>query len=425
MRLGSGPANQAHDFVEFKDHMMDDSSLRLRELSVNAPQRYKLAAAVAIGILGLIFLLKILGTTSRSPVAKPVQEAKASAPTKPPESARPKVEQETEPMVESKPLAVDAPKFTSERPIVENERATIGRVADKLYAEYPELDPASDTFRKLDDWEKVTRLRDFAYRHTAFANNRQQMAYRAGALMVQQVVDGHATLADAYDFFDRAQGGVLSGEAAELLQRLYASLGYEAFCLEIGMPPSTVQGDGAKYALDLVRIKVPGPDGKPKSILSVQDPSLNVSYGNPQNLPIDYFEMLEQLVQQHSDEIRFIGEVPATTPRREPITVAADADLKQTRPIDFVNSWNLSVSPVWSAAGNGSWIAKGPRSVWAFERSGETTWKPALFQAGLPPESIYLHCFPGVIEGNADGPALLKQAQQVLSHTAIASATAN
>lgn len=407
---------------------MNALSLRLRELSAVARQRFKLAASVAFCIMGLVFLLKILSSTTPRPVAdsmKPVQMAEASVPTKSPEVAKPNIEQTTALEVEAKPLAMEIPKATSEHPIVDTKRATLGRLTDKLYAEYPELDPASDAFRKLDDWEKVTRLRDFAYRRTAFANNHHQAAYRAGSLMAQQAIDGNATLADAYEFFDRAQGGVLSGEAAELLQQLYASLGYEAFCLKLGLPASTVQGDEVNHALNLVRIKFPGPNGQLRSILSVHDPSLNVSYGNAHNQPIDYFEMLQQLVRQHSDEIRFVGQVPATTPRREPITVAADADLKQSRPIDFMASWNLGVSPVWSAAWNGNWIAKGPRSVWAFERSGETTWKPALFQAGLPPESIYLHCFPKVIAGNAKAPALLKQAEQVLSHAAVAAASRN
>jgi hypothetical protein len=81
------PGNPGTPFVEIKDHKMNALSLRLRELSAVAPQRFKLAASVAFCMMGLVFLLKILSTTTPRPVAdstKPVQMAESSVLTKSP-----------------------------------------------------------------------------------------------------------------------------------------------------------------------------------------------------------------------------------------------------------------------------------------------------------------------------------------------------
>ncbi|MGD9635452.1 MAG: hypothetical protein AB7G28_06580 [Pirellulales bacterium] len=294
------------------------------------------------------------------------------------------------------------------------------RLATRIYAEYPELNPASGAFAKLSDWDKVIRLREFSHRHTAFADGPAFAAHRAGANMVQKVVDGEASLADAYDFFDRARGGVVSGEAAELFQRLCAWAGFEAHCLEVGISSTSGPSEAFTYAVNLVRIQAADPTGPPQSILSVHDPSLNLSYGNSQGQPLDYFKLLEELAHRQSGEIQFIGAVPAPTRRSDPLTVAFAADLEQTRPADFARSWNLSVSPVWSATPDGNWSVRGPRTIWAFEELGDLTWKPELFSAGLPPETIYLHCFPKLIRGTAESAALLQRARHTLSASTVA-----
>lgn len=321
---------------------------------------------------------------------------------------------------EVSPAAATKPQAPESKPAVADVAPLeIDRLAIRVYGEYPELDPSSPAFRELKDWDKVTRLRDYSYRHTAFAATTNQAAFRAGSEMVRQMTDGKSTLADAYKFFDEARGGVGSREAAELLQRLCAWAGYQAECLEIGAPPIPGESDFRTYAVTLVHLKAPGPTGQMRPLLSVHDPSLNFSYGDSQGKPIDYFDILEVLRRRQADQVRFIGEVSTTPRRSDPITVAYGADLQSTRPCDFAQSWSLSAFPVWSATPVGNWFVRGPRTIWSFEQIGEATWKSALYGAGLPPESIYLHCFPRDVRGSAESAAILRRAQQALSIPAV------
>jgi hypothetical protein len=357
-------------------------------------------------------------TPSPGKVAAAVEEpaglAVESTAKEPPQSAS-----------EVTPAAVAKSKVPESTPIVADAApAEVDRFAARVYGEYPELDPSSPSFRALNDWDRVTRLRDYSYRHTAFAATTDQASYRAGTEMVRQVSDGKSTLADAYKFFDEARGGVSSREAAELLQRLCTWAGYQAECLEIGVPPTPGENTTRTHAVTLVHVKATGPSGQMRSLLSVHDPSLNVSYGDSQGNALDYFEMLEILRSRQANQVRFIGEV-ATAPRRsDPITVASNADLQSTRPADFAQSWSLAASPVWTATPAGNWFVRGPRAIWSFERIGETTWKSDLFSAGLPPETIYLHCFPRDVRGSAESAAILRRAQQTLSLPAVANVPA-
>jgi hypothetical protein len=294
------------------------------------------------------------------------------------------------------------------------------RLSTQLYAEYPELDPSSSAFHGMNDWEKVIRLRDFSYRHTPFANSLDAPAYRAGAAMVDKVIEGEASLAEAYHFFEGKKGGVLSGHAAELLQRLYVWAGFEALYLNIGFEPSTARGSQFTHALNLVRIEAEGPDGHSRAILSVQDPTLNISYTDSQGRPIDYFEMLAMLARGQAEKIQFAGQVFAKFRRSDPVTVAFGQEIEQCRPEEFARSWNVGISSRWTATAEGHWVFTSPRTVWAFERLGDEDWKPALFRAGYPPQTIYLHCFPITIRSGPEAPSLLKQARQVLSSNSFA-----
>lgn len=398
---------------------------RARTMLDKLPVRSKssaVAVACIIAALGLAAILSLQSPDSpRAPApakqsTRHLAEPRPSAPATPTTALAPSAKSPIAPPAPAKP-AVAKP------PIVVQPAAKppeVDRLAVRLRGEYPELTPETPEFRELGDWEKVIRLRDFSYRHTAFACSPDSAAHQAAAEMVRSVVDGKATVADAYEFFDRACGGATSGEAAQLLQRLYAWAGYDAYYLEIGVPQANGEAATCTYAVTLVRVKVLDGMGKQHSLLSVQDPSLNLSYGDSQGKPIDYFEMLERLARRQADEIHFMGEVPAQGNRRDPVTVASNADLERTRPADLARSWNLTLSPVWSATSDGNWSVRGPRTIWAYEELGDVTWKPQLFRAGFPPESIYRHCFPLVIRGTDASPALFERAQRALSVSTVA-----
>jgi hypothetical protein len=296
-------------------------------------------------------------------------------------------------------------------------------LAQLLYTEYPELNSNNPTYR-LSDWEKVNRLREFSYRCTAFANSLETAAYRAGAAMVDKVIDGDADLVEAYQFFDEKKGGVLCGHAAEMLHLLYEWAGFDSLYLNIGFEASAGRTSRFTHALNLVRIQTQDSNGRIHTILSVQDPTLNVAYGNEQGGPIDYFEMLDKLIHNRADQVHFVVQATRGQPRSDPNTVAFGNEIESSIPKDFARSWNVGLTSHWSATTDGRWVFTGPRTIWAFERLGDEDWKPALFEAGLPPQTIYLHCFPLDLRGTPDAPLLLKRAQEVLHSVHMASTSA-
>ena len=272
-----------------------------------------------------------------------------------------------------------------------NDTSASQRLAAQLYAEYPELDPSNRQSQTVDDWQRVIRLRDFSYRHTAYANAVNSDAYRAGSQMVERVRDRTASLADAYAFFDAGQGGVVCGDSAEMLRQLYTWAGFDSWYLSIGFNPPTPLGSRFTHALTMVRIEVAEPQGS-RSILTVHDPSINSSYVDSDGRPIDYFDMLALLKQRKAAQIHHGGAVAGAIRRSDPITVAFGSEIEQRRPEDFVASWNVGSNPTWMATTEGGWKFIGPRTNTAFERLGEEWWKQELSREGYPSETIYLHC---------------------------------
>jgi hypothetical protein len=400
-----------HSDPGYEHPMFKYLALKGQKLLANAPDRVKWQIGTAVVVVGLLLLLKSISATNSQPsreVARPTGAAPGSEATGGTQS-QPATKTQSAAATNTDAAVVLPP---------DAHRSMDPELERRVYLAFPELDSNTQRFQQLNDLDKVIRLREFSYRHTAFAADRNQKAYRAGTQMIDRVVAGKSTLAEAYDFFSHAQGGVLECEAAELLMRLYASFGFESFVLKCGSSPAVAENMRPVHAVTLVRINIQDTNGEERSILSPQDPSLNVGYVGSHGQPIDYFEMLSLLAERKAEQIHLVGQVQEGASNGLPVTVAFSEDLEKTVPSDFERAWYLGESPVWSHTANGSWISKNPRTIWSFERVGDVAWKSKLYRLGFPPESIYMHCFPLQISGGAEGPSLHKKAWQTITeHT--------
>lgn len=172
---------------------------------------------------------------------------------------------------------------------------------NQVETEYPIVKYATD------DWVRIQALREFSYKHTAApmgATNPAggtDRAYSLGLNNVSSVMAGTKTLGDGYSFFDNYGGGVLCGQYASLLERLYQLYGYHAIELDLGFSPPTPSGSTFGHAQTLAQITRDG-----KTFITVNDPTPNLSYAWADGRsPIDYRDMIWLLAQNKSKYISY------------------------------------------------------------------------------------------------------------------------
>ena len=291
-----------------------------------------------------------------------------------------------------------------------------GALRQRVFNEYPQLDPQHPQHGQLDDWDIVCLLRDFSYRHTCYSNKVDSQSYRAGAAIVGKMLVGELPLSAAYEFFDNDGGGVVCGDTAHLLRKLYAEFGYDAWYAGHGFFPPTKRGSHFTHAETLVRITIADDNDRTKQILTLHDPSLNVSYAEEDGeRPIDYFDMLKRLAHRQADTIAFRGASDESLAARHPATICFADETAGRAPADFEASWNVGDNYEWVDLGAKKWKFIGPRQRKALERLGDNWWKQELVQEGMPGETIYLHCFPFEVRDGPDAEQILRQAQSLVS----------
>lgn len=172
----------------------------------------------------------------------------------------------------------------------------------QVETEYPIIKYATD------DWVRIQALREFSYKHTAApmqATNPAggtDQAYSLGLNNVSSVLTGSKTLGDGYSFFDNRGGGVLCGQYAEMLEKLYQLYGYHAIELDLGFSPPTPSGSTFGHAQTLAQITRDG-----KTFFTINDPTPNLSYAWADGRsPIDYRDMIWLLSQNKSKYISYV-----------------------------------------------------------------------------------------------------------------------
>ena len=277
---------------------------------------------------------------------------------------------------------------------------------ERVFAEYPRLNPQHPHHAELSDWDAVCMLRDFSYRHTNWANDVNSDSYRRGEAQVERLYGNAGSLEEVFAFFARDGGGVVCGHTALVLERLYRAFGYEAWRVGVGFSPPTKNGSNYTHMQTLVRI-ADGDGPERRNIVTLQDPSTNVGYVDARSgRPLDYFELLHRLVRREADTVAAGGAVADAATRRDPVTIAFADETSVREPEKFTSSWNVGPDSTREDLGGGKWKWTGPRSPETFDRSGDQWWKLQLVAEGLPPDPLYLHIFFRAVTYETEDPAL-------------------
>ncbi len=252
---------------------------------------------------------------------------------------------------------------------------TQAQLEQQIYNEYPEYLTATT------DWEKVQILREFSYKHTDWVGISSSPLYHT--------FPWSASAPERIEFHDNDLGGVFCGDTANNLVKIYEMFGFNAYY--VGVRP----GPSWSHAETLVRINDGGQD-----ILTLHDPSLNMSYGSTNGSPMDYYDFLYELTQHQDENISFLGASgvyadylvsPGEYAGKTPGQIAAS-----TWPIDHTDFTNEYLP-------NGTLKIRSARTLWKLEQVCGPSYLPYLQSQGHPRETVYQNLYVDYIGGNSFG----------------------
>lgn len=280
--------------------------------------------------------------------------------------------------------------------LAKNQAAARARLREKVYAEYPQL---SD--QRLDDWQRVTLLRQWAWSHIRLGGPSNPLH----ADPSNHFYD--CDVPQLFEMFDEDRGGVYCSGAALALQRLYELFGYQTWCV------STGESNIASHASTLVKIRFGN-----EELLPVQDAYFNLAYTDSKTgAPLDYFDLLARLTRREHASIR-TSESDYRQIRTWPALLVSAKD-RQNRTVEQIARATFGVLESdyqVKELPDGSLKIISPRTGSKFIRNQfEPDGRPRGFLAWLVerghlPEIIYLYLYPYDISG-PDGAHLLARAK--------------
>jgi hypothetical protein len=244
--------------------------------------------------------------------------------------------------------------------------------------ECPELrDP------ELGDWERVNRLRDWAFANIDKASDSAQLI-RRGWYSRRRSAAEHFV-----QFFNDA-GGVKCSGAAFVLQKLYQLFGYRAFTVHSGIAGSRKFG----HSVTLVEIAHAG-----RRLLSIQDAHYGITFADESGQPLDYLDFLQAIRDQDWSRVRVVPGAPAAR--------------------DFLydshDEWNYvveeSVPPVQLTATR--WRYRSAKTFATFQQGAGRALRRELARRGLPANVLGLFLFVKKIYEGPEGDQLLARARAV------------
>jgi hypothetical protein len=233
-----------------------------------------------------------------------------------------------------------------------------------ILQEYPELG-----MPETSDYEKVKLLRHWTASIIDFSTS---------VLLINKRVNDFYNLSayDLYLLFINNKGGTLCGGSAVFLQKVYRLFGFEAYILNYGTE------DAVTHMIDLVKIDYNG-----REILTVQGAYFDVGYENKNGEPIDYFDMLQLLVERRGDEIYAVEFDPPL------MRDYLQENLEDTGLIKSIVTTRVVFTTEFALFRVRPYIDK------------------FLTDRGLPLDDIYLYLFPFSISGDAQGKLMAKATQ--------------
>lgn len=142
-----------------------------------------------------------------------------------------------------------------------------------LARDYPEIEN-----EYIEDWGKVKLLRQWTHEHVDFGTSAAEFSKEEYRKFFTKDAPG------LFATFFQDLGAVMCKGASYTLMKLYQAYEFQSYVLGVGI-------DGVMtHSVTLVRIKHSG-----RSILTIQDPTFNVTYVDGNGLPYDYFDFLRTL----------------------------------------------------------------------------------------------------------------------------------
>lgn len=149
----------------------------------------------------------------------------------------------------------------------------------------------------VSDFEKVTILRQWSFTHIVTASKSnlidQDESFKFYTRNVQ----------DIFKAYSQEKGGVWCYGSAFSLMKLYQLYGYKSYVLDTGDPSVMT------HATTLVEISYNG-----RNIISIQDPTFNLTVTDQKDNPYDYFSLLKVLKQHNHNSINIQYGVQDKTP---------------------------------------------------------------------------------------------------------------
>ncbi len=257
--------------------------------------------------------------------------------------------------------------------------------ADVL-AEHPEAAEGAD------DWTIVTALRAYATAHVDYVLNVDSPRY---------VDQSGEAVEDRFTTFEADRGGVVCGGTSDAFAQLAQAWGYASWNLGLG----DYSDGGLHHMQTLVEIEV---DGVP--VLTLHDPSTNLSYTDAAGAPIDYFDLLTALAARDTSGI---GVLEGLADSDNLVGSAETTDIRTYA----TSSWTVDPSDYTVVEDADGWVVRSPRTLARFEAVIGPWYGPFLVAHGLPEAAIWLELFPHDIYGT-DGDALLSRALGVIAGSA-------
>lgn len=235
----------------------------------------------------------------------------------------------------------------------------------------------------IGDYEKVNLLRQWAYEHIDWSSQ---------SVLIENQVDFYKKSApEIFTYFDGDKGGVYCGGAAYSLRKLYELYGYKAFTVDMG------KKDVATHVLTLVEINCNG-----KKILSIQDPTFNLTYTNKEGMPLDYIQLLQMLKLKKDEEI--VGNKGKDKYRD--FLVGHDE-----RSLGISPYIEQSINPIVQSGGMLKYKASFVLNIFSIEV--EKNLYPSLVRDGYSPNIKYLFLYPLAVGGNQGANELFTKAYNI------------
>jgi hypothetical protein len=259
------------------------------------------------------------------------------------------------------------------------------RLKATIVAEYPSI---ISPF--ISDYDKANILRQWSYEHTKASSKHNLLELDESFGFYIKNTE------ELFTAFSEYNGGVWCGGSAYVLSKLYQSYGYKAYTVDSG------EVGVLTHVVTIVEIDYDG-----RKILSVQDPTFNITYENSSGIPYDYFELLKTL-KKHNHKNITINQGNGSAPD---FILDPRDDCN-----DYAQYISSSDKPFVKLTGE-RLVYKSRLTLARFDdkyKNGSIV-NEFLLKEGHPPKTLYLFLYPLYMYGETEATHIFEQAKEIVN----------